>query len=907
MSSDNYAETHDGMGNNEQLIQGSMDNPASLAAPNAQAPSPEVQDSLVKTQNVANISAKFVSVKIDHKYNMDYTGGVDIDDGTVALRGDASSEFTRSTDLPLNAGLINATIDRIPTHQSFAADRSITPFNADKLAPYYPAPSHANPISSIFESEDYDGITLAPGTSGNTRAKTDTFAEHRAHIQQIQADKSMAEEPFVPVEPSKEALESPNFHYYLPLHDLASSYLPADRMAEIDKAFVIADKAHAPQKRASGEPYIIHPIAVATIIAQMHLDTESVVAALLHDTVEDTFVTPEDLRREFGETVEDLVNGVTKLDKLRFHDYREAQVENFRKMILAMTRDIRVILIKLADRTHNMRTLGSLRPDKRKRIARETLEIFAPIANRLGISDIKIELEELGIAALYPMRYRVLKAAVTRARNNRKELINHILDSITKRLNENGIPARVLGREKRIYSIYKKMVKKELQFREVMDVYAFRIILDDVDTCYRVLGQMHNLYKPRPSGFKDYIAIPKINGYQSLHTSLVGPHGVPIEIQIRTEFMDQMAARGVAAHWSYKENGSEPTSTTAQKNAQQWIKNIIDLQQSASSSMEFIEGVKTDLFPDTIFVFTPDGKILDLPSGATPVDFAYALHTDIGQHCIGARVNHRMYPLGRALQSGQSVEIITSPSAQPNAIWLSSVVTPRARSKIRQYLKSLKSQECVLIGRRLLQNVLKDMRLEEVDSELMDSVLKELKEPDFNSLLIDVALGNILAVVVAKRLKSDLSDGDEGKPIVGTGGLPYSFAQCCMPIPGDEIIGHITSKGLVIHNVNCSNMRDVERDPEKIMKVEWDLSVTSNLDFQTGLRVEIENRQGILSEISNAVDIAGSQINAINSETKDDGTYLIDLTVSVRDRIHLAGIIRRIKVIPNVKKLSRRR
>lgn len=711
----------------------------------------------------------------------------------------------------------------------------------------------------------------------------------------------------IPAEPSADAVASVNFHYYLPLHNLASSYLSTEAMEMVDKAFVIADKAHAPQKRASGEPYIIHPIAVATIIAQMHLDKESIAAALLHDTVEDTCVTPEDIKREFGDVVEDLVNGVTKLDKLRFHDYREAQVENFRKMILAMTRDIRVILIKLADRTHNMRTLGSLRPDKRKRIARETLEIFAPIANRLGISDIKIELEELGIAALYPMRYRVLKAAVTRARNNRKEVINNILESINKRLNEVGIEARVLGREKRIYSIYKKMVKKELQFREIMDVYAFRVILKDVDTCYRVLGQMHNLYKPRPSGFKDYIAIPKINGYQSLHTSLVGPHGVPIEIQIRTEFMDQMAARGVAAHWSYKENGSEPTSTTAQKNAQQWIKNIIDLQQSASNSMEFIEAVKTDLFPDSIFVFTPDGKIFDLPAGSTPVDFAYALHTDIGQHCIGARVNHRMFPLSRPLQSGQSVEIITSQNAEPSAMWLTSVVTPRARSKIRQYLKGLKRQECVLIGRRLMQNVLKDVHLDDIPQEVMNVVLKEFKQPDLNSLLIDVALGNILAVVVANKFKSDQSDSDSGKPILGTGGLPYTFAQCCMPIPGDEIIGHITAKGLVIHNANCSNVRDANKDPEKFIKVEWDTVVTANLDFQTGLRIELENRQGILSEISNAVDIAGSQIDAINSETKDDGTYLINLTVTVRDRLHLAGIMRRIKTVPNIKKIARRR
>lgn len=765
-------------------------------------------------------------------------------------------------------------------------------------------------MSAMATSAARDSVSQTPFyDSTNVNARDNGgFSESLELSAQIASDRAKnKEEKHVPADPTPEALASPNFHYYLPLHNLASSYLSAECMADVDRAFVLADKAHAPQKRASGEPYIIHPIAVATIIAQMHLDKESIIAALLHDTVEDTGVTPEDIKNEFGPVVEDLVNGVTKLDKLRFHDYKEAQVENFRKMILAMTRDIRVILIKLADRTHNMRTLGSLRPDKRKRIAKETLEIFAPIANRLGISDIKIELEELGIAALYPMRYRVLKSAVTKARNNRKEVVNNILESITRRLKEVNIEGRVLGREKRIYSIYKKMVKKELQFREIMDVYAFRIILDDVDTCYRVLGQMHNLYKPRPSGFKDYIAIPKINGYQSLHTSLIGPHGVPIEIQIRTEFMDQMAARGVAAHWSYKENGSEPTSTTAQKNAQQWIKNIIDLQQSASSSMEFIEAVKTDLFPDSIFVFTPDGKIFDLPAGSTPVDFAYALHTDIGQHCIGARVNHRMFPLSRPLQSGQSVEIITSNSAEPNAMWLSSVVTPRARSKIRQYLKGLKSQECVLIGRRLLQNVLKDLRLEDIAPNLMQSVLKDFKEPDLNSLLIDIALGNILAVLVAKKFKQDLSDSESGKPITGTGGLPYTFAQCCMPIPGDEIMGHITSKGLVIHNANCFNIKDAYKDPEKYIKVEWDTSVTANLDFQTGLRIELENRQGILSEISNAVDIAGSQIDAINSEIRDDGTYLINLTVTVRDRFHLAGIMRRIKVVPNIIKIARRR
>lgn len=709
--------------------------------------------------------------------------------------------------------------------------------------------------------------------------------------------------------PPQAVRSSPNFAVYLPLRELCCSYLDPERLPLIDQAFLTADRAHDGQKRASGEPYIIHPVAVATIIAQMHLDAESIEAALLHDVVEDTFITQDDIKRDFGAAVMELVNGVTKLDKLRFHDYREAQAENFRKMILAMTRDIRVILIKLADRTHNMRTLGNLRPDKRKRIARETLDIFAPIAYRLGISDIKVELEELGLAALYPMRYRVLKAAVTKARNNRKEVVNTILEAIKKRLNEVKIPARVLGREKRIYSIYKKMVHKELQFREIMDVYGFRIVVNDVDTCYRVLGQMHNLFKPRPGLFKDYIAVPKINGYQSLHTSLVGPHGVPIEVQIRTEFMDQMSARGVAAHWSYKENGSEPTSTAAQKNAQRWIKNLIDLQQSASSSQEFIENVKTDLFPDAIYVFTPEGKIYDLPAGATPVDFAYAVHTDIGQHCIGARVNHRMFPLSRALESGQTIEIITAPNAQPSAMWLSSAVTSKARSKIRQYLKGLKAQECVLIGRRLLQNTLKGVRLDEIPQERINTILKEFKEPDFNQLLIDIALGNLLTVIVARRLQGDLPLPDEKRqPIVGTGGLPFTFAQCCQPIPGDHIIAHITpGKGLVIHNYNCLNIRDQDKDPDKFLNVEWDQSVTANMDFQTGLRIELENRQGILSEISNAVDLAGSRIESINSEIKDESTYIIRLTVTVRDRLHLAGVMRRIKAIPNVQKIFRQR
>ncbi len=708
--------------------------------------------------------------------------------------------------------------------------------------------------------------------------------------------------------PSQEVLASPNLHYYWRLRECVSLYLPASGIAEIDRAFVVADHAHAAQRRASGEPYIIHPIAVATLTAKMGLDTESVQAALLHDVVEDTDITDAQLEKLFGSNVKNLVEGVTKLDKLKFSNYHDAQTENYRKMILAMTQDIRVILIKLADRTHNMRTLGALRPDKRKRIARETLDIFSPIANRLGISDLKSELEELCFSAIYPQRYRVLKAAVIRARSNRREIVSNILESIRKKLKEAKIEGTVLGREKHIFSIYNKMVRKELQFNEIMDVYAFRIILKDVDTCYRVLGQVHALFKPRPAGFKDYIAIPKINGYQSLHTSLIGPHGVPIEIQIRTEFMDQIANRGVAAHWSYKESGSEPVSTTSQRNAEKWLKNLKDLQKSAATSTEFIEDVKTDLFPDAIYIFTPEGKIYNLPKGATPVDFAYAVHSDIGMHCVGALVNHHSFPLSHRLESGQTVEIITNPGARPNAIWLSSVVTSKARSKIRQHLKSLRSQECELIGRRLLINAMRGRRIEDIPLDTMKRVLEQFGKKDLRELFVDVAMGNILTVSVAKIISPDLMD-DGSLPVTGTGGIPYIFAQCCMPIPGDEIIAHVASgRGLVIHNKNCRNLLASEKSPSKLLKVGWNLAVTSSLTFNTGIIIEHERRQGILPEILNAVDIASSSVQSINSEQKDDNnTTLMQLTITIRDRLHLAGVIKRIKAIPGVVKISRKR
>jgi guanosine-3',5'-bis(diphosphate) 3'-pyrophosphohydrolase len=695
------------------------------------------------------------------------------------------------------------------------------------------------------------------------------------------------------------------------------TYLPPEQIARIEKAYITARNAHEGQVRSSGEPYITHPVAVAQILAEMKLDHETIMASLLHDVVEDTPINADQLKGLFGETITHLVLGVTKLDKLQFHDHKEAQAANFRKMIMAMTSDIRVILIKLADRTHNMRTIGALRPDKRRRIAKETLEIFAPIANRLGISSIKNELEELGFEAMYPMRYRILKEAMKKARNNRKEIIKSLMADINGRLEKTDIKYRIQGREKHLYSIYLKMVKKEVQFHEVMDVYGFRIIVDNVDTCYRVLGQMHNLFKPRPGGFKDYIAIPKINGYQSLHSSLVGPHGIPIEIQIRTDYMDQMANQGVAAHWFYKINGSEIVDSSAQIHAQRWIKSLLELQQSASNSFEFIESVKTDFFPEEIYVFTPEGKIYELPNGATPVDFAYAVHSDIGQHCIGARVDHHPFPLNRPLSSGQSVEILTSPISQPNAMWLNSVVTSRARSKIRQYLKGLKIEECQLLGKRLLRNALGTHRIENIPQEQIDKVLKEFGRSSLNELYVDIALGNLFTVIVAnKLLNNDSMDSPTGKiphatlppsAINGTGGLNYVFANCCHPIPGDQIVAHVNpGKGLVIHTSNCANLK-TSNPNEQFLPVSWDMNNACNEVFEAGLRIEMINTQGMIGEISNTISVCGANISQISSETKEGQVYILNLVITVRDRLHLANIIRKIKSMNNINRVVRRK
>ncbi|WP_427983285.1 bifunctional GTP diphosphokinase/guanosine-3',5'-bis pyrophosphate 3'-pyrophosphohydrolase [Agarivorans sp.] len=696
------------------------------------------------------------------------------------------------------------------------------------------------------------------------------------------------------------------------LREVASSYLSEEHVAQLRDAYILGKDAHEGQFRSSGEPYITHPLAVARILGELRLDHQTLVAAVLHDTIEDTPVTYEQLQQQFGTEIADLVEGVSKLDKIKFRDKKEAQVENFRKMMMAMVQDIRVILIKLADRTHNMRTLGSLRPDKRRRIARETLEIYAPIANRLGIHSIKNELEELGFEALYPMRYRVLKVSVKNARGNRKELINGIHQELQGRIEEAGIQATVTGREKNLYSIYKKMVNKELQFHEVMDIYAFRIIVDSLDTCYRVLGISHSLYKPRPGRFKDYVAIPKANGYQSLHTSLVGPHGVPVEVQIRTEHMDQMADKGVAAHWSYKQAGENP-GTTAQIRAQRWMQSLLELQQSAGSSFEFIENVKTDLFPDEIYVFTPEGKIIELPARATPVDFAYAVHTDVGHACVGARVNRHPYPLSKALSNGQTVEVITAPGARPNAAWLNFVVTGKARGKIRQLLKNQRREESVNLGRRLLNHALGGVKLDDIAPEVLKQVLQDLKAENINDLLAEIGLGNAMSIVVANRLlgSNDELGQTKGKgqiAIQGAEGLLLTYANCCRPIPGDPVIAHISQgKGLVVHLESCKNISGYQKEPDRYINVDWSKDAAETAEYKTEMRIDMVNHQGILASLTNVVASTGANIVNIVTEEKEGRVYTIDLLVTTHSRVHLANIMRKIRVMPEVLRVVRLR
>lgn len=698
------------------------------------------------------------------------------------------------------------------------------------------------------------------------------------------------------------------------LCSLLEAYLSHEHIREVYRAYLFGADAHSGQKRRSGEPYIYHPLAVAHILSDMRMDYKCLIAAILHDVIEDTHTPKEKIVELFDDEVAELVDGVSKLTKIDFSSQLEAQAASLRKMLLAMTKDIRVILIKLADRLHNMRTLGVMPVDKARRIARETLDIYAPIANRLGINAIRLELEELGFAAHWPMRYEVLRDAVARTRGRHQELVETVEVSIRGRLQQEGLGGLVKGREKHLYSIYRKMVQKRLSFNEVVDVFAFRIVVDQVDTCYRVLGAMHNLYKPMPGRFKDYIAIPKSNGYQSLHTVLFGPQGIPIEIQIRTEEMDKLAESGIAAHWMYKTG--ETDGQWVKSRASAWLRNLLEMQQGVGDSVEFLEHVKVDLFPDEVYVFTPRGQIMVLPKFATVVDFAYAVHTDVGNTCVAARVDRRLVPLRSQLFNGQTVEIITSENAGPSPAWLSFVVTSKARINIRSFLKNLRWQEAVDLGRRLLSRELSllSKNLTDIDEASIDHLVKGYRLESFDHLLADIALGNRMPILIAQRLAGEEpAQGEEHEAqqhvsgalmIKGTEGMVVNFAKCCRPIPGDDVMGVFNpGKGIVIHRQDCRNLGDFDKQGHKWVEAEWESGVSG--EFLTEIRVEADNRRGLLANVANVISEQGANIERVGSEERDGLSTTLVFVITVHSRQHLAKIMRQVRTVPSVIKIYR--
>ena len=689
-----------------------------------------------------------------------------------------------------------------------------------------------------------------------------------------------------------------------------SSYLEPQNVNRVRRAYYYAEQAHTGQFRRSGEPYITHPLAVANILASIHMDHQSLMAAMLHDVIEDTGITKLAIAEQFGDTVAELVDGVSKLAKIEYETQAEKQAKNFQKMALAMAQDLRVIIVKLADRLHNMRTLGALAPEKKRRIAKETLEIYAPIAHRLGMNDLRVEFEDRGFAAMYPLRAARLQASLKNVRGNRRALVEKIQSAIETRLQRENIPSLVIGREKHLFSIYSKMRNKNKSFNEIMDVYAFRIIVEDIDTCYRILGAIHNLYKPMPGEFKDYIAIPKINGYQSLHTVVIGMHGVPIEVQIRTKEMDELASRGIAAHWLYKSvNGDDEVSETSQARVNSWIQRILEIQQHTGSSLEFVENVKMDLFRDEVYVFTPTGEIIELPINSTPVDFAYAVHTQVGNTCVACRVNDRPAALSQTLQSGEKVKIITSDSSQPNPNWLNFAVTAKARSAIRYYLKHQRHIESVELGKRMLDRALanSDISPEQLSDKQIATLLKHTDTQSLPELYESIGMGKRVALSVAQCLQPD-SDGNghAASPITidSAAGLLIKFARCCRPIPGDPIIGHLSSgKGLVVHRETCKNVVDLRSKRENITDVNW--SAQTSGEFLTEIRVEVESERGIIASIATRIAATRTHIEGVQVEERDAQHSVITLTIAVQNRIHLANVMRRVRTMRSVSKVSR--
>jgi len=690
-------------------------------------------------------------------------------------------------------------------------------------------------------------------------------------------------------------------------------YLKPGDVARVAEAYRFSGAAHAGQTRQSGEPYISHPLAVAEILAGWHLDGQALMAALLHDVMEDTSVTKAEISDTFGGPVAELVDGVSKLDKIEFQSAEDAQAENFRKMLLAMARDVRVILIKLADRLHNMRTLDAVSPAKRRRVARETMEIYAPIANRLGLNELFHELQELAFSHLHPSRYRVLSKATRAARGNRREVVGKIEAAIVGRLREAGIAAAISGREKHIYSIYRKMIEKHLSFSEVHDIYGFRVVVKDAPTCYLALGALHSLYKPVPGKFKDYIAIPKANGYQSLHTALIGPYGVPVEIQIRTEQMHRLAEAGVASHWMYKTDAD--SMSELQKKTHQWLQSLLEIQSQSGDSQEFLEHVKVDLFPDEVYVFTPKGRIMSLPRGATAVDFAYAVHTDIGNKCVAAKVNGELVPLRTELRSGDRIEVITTGYAKPNPSWLQYVRTAKARSNIRHFLKTMQYEESAALGERLLEQALKAAGASgAVDEASWERAVRDSGARSRQEILADIGLGRRLPAVVARKLllraERDEAKAATPKPaasvvIRGTEGMAVQLASCCRPIPGDAIVGSMKKgQGLVVHAAECRQAERSRRaEPEQWLDLEWDRG--THRHFPAALRVAVANQRGVLAKVASAIAEAGSNIDAISME-EDRHLYTTMLfVIEVANRQHLARVMRALRRLPEVEKLAR--
>ena len=687
-------------------------------------------------------------------------------------------------------------------------------------------------------------------------------------------------------------------------------YLKPSEISLVEEAYRFSDAAHQGQLRKSGHPYISHPLAVAEIVSSWKLDSQAVIAALLHDVTEDTAITTEEISERFGKPVAELVEGLSKLDRLEFQTQQDAQAENFRKMLLAMARDVRVILIKLADRLHNMRTLEAVGPKQRRRVARETLDIYAPIATRLGLDSLYREMQELALRHLYPLRYKVLSKAIKAARGNRREVVDKILSAIRERLPEAGIEATVTGREKHLFSIYQKMVEKDLTFSQVLDIYGFRVIVKDVPSCYLALGALHGLYKPVPGKIKDYIAIPKANGYQSLHTTLIGPYATPVEVQIRTQAMHQIAESGVASHWMYKSSDAELNE--AQKRTHKWLQSLLDIQSTTGDAAEFLEHIKVDLFPDEVYVFSPKGRIMAMPRGATVVDFAYAVHTDIGNRCIAAKVNYELVPLRTEIKNGDRVEIITAPHASPNPAWLSYVKTARARAEIRHFLRTMQAGESRALGERLLNQAIRGLgaKTTEIEAGRWEKLVRDSKAKSRQEILSDIGLGKRLAAIVARQLLA-LSDPQQpesrlGGSIVirGSEGVAVQFAKCCRPIPGDPIIGLISKgQGLAVHTSDCPSVQKSRGDRDKWIDVEWDAE--ADRMFDVSVRVVALNQRGVLAKVAAAIAESGANIDNVAMDDDRSAYTTMNFTLQVSNRLHMAKVMRALRRIKQVARIAR--